>query len=319
MAPVISPEWTDQAGTVDDLLADARALGFPATKRLVHDWIGIGLLEHPVRRSKGQSGGSDKALFPWTQRNLFRLLVQKRPEVKTIAALCNIPVALWLWWGDEYVPTGQVQRALRTWAGERPSKVSWQTARRQARQLTDFFDDMGASRDQRSRLVDELAKVGYSGRLRDTEELTRAARTVFDPTGTGRVFGSALVSGSADDFVGLIAARVRGMERSRGPASLNELSRARAVYRDTRTQYALERPSLAQHLTRPSDKVLFAPEDLQQLFDRACTDLTLILGLQASSPPHDTANDGSHENGPGSTTARGLTTGGIDSHGKKRT
>ena len=288
MTSELSPEWTNQAGTIEDLLADARAQGFPATKRLIHDWIALGLLDHPQRRTTGGAGGSEKALFPWTQRNLFRLLVQKRPEVTAIAALCNIPVGLWLWWGDDYAPTSQVQRALQTWAGKVPTKVSWQLARRQARQATDFLDDQGASRDQRQHLIDVMAKIAYSGKLHDQAQLVRAVEAVFDPARSGRVFGSGLATATAHSLVALIAGRLRGAERARQRASFAELQRARAIYRDTRMQWAKERPILAQHLARRSDEVLFAPEGLQELFDRACSELMLILGLQL---PADGATD----------------------------
>ncbi len=317
MTPGFAAEWTDEPGTIEDLLADARALGFPATKRLVHDWISLGLIDHPTRRSKGRAGGSDKALFSAAQRNLFRLLVQKRPEVKTIAAMCGAPVALWLWWGDEYATTSQVQRALQTWAGG-VSKVSWQSARREARQATDFLDDLGASRDERQRLVDLLARVAYSGKLSDEGELAEAVGEVFDPARSGRTFGSGLATATANSLVTLIAGRLAGMERIRKRASFHELERARAVYRDTRMQWAKERAELAMHVLRPKDEALFAPETLQDLFDGVCSQLMLIIGLLARAPTE--MESGSQTTAPGAApTVRGLTTGGIGSHGEQAT
>ncbi|MGH9919663.1 MAG: hypothetical protein ACRD6W_12470 [Nitrososphaerales archaeon] len=273
--------WTDQPGTIDDLIADAAALDFPATKRLIYDWIGLGLLDHPARRTSGGTGGSGKALFPWTQRNTFRLLVTQRPEVGTIAAMCNVPITFWLWWGDDYAPTSQVQRALKTWAGQVSKKVTWQLARREARRVTDFFDDLNASRDQRDRLIELLAKIAHTGSF-DERALTRALEEVFDPGSTGRVFGSGLASGSVDSFVKVIMGRLRGLERARLPAPLDELEHARTFYRVTRAQWARDRPDLALHPVRPTDEVLFRPEDVQQLFDRAGTELMFILGLHAT-------------------------------------
>ena len=310
------PEWTDQPGTIDDLLCDARALGFPATKRLVHDWIGLGLLDHPIRRSKGRTGGSDKSIFPWTQRNLFRLLAQKRHEVKGIAGLCGVPVVLWLWWGDEYATTSQVQRALATWAGH-VVKVSWQSAQRQARQATEFFDDFGASRDQRQRLTQSLAEIAYAHQLSDEDALARAVAEVFDPARDGRTFGAGGAMGNVESVVALIAGRLRGMERFRQRTSLRELEQARAIYRNTRMEWAKLRPGLAEQRVRSKDAVLFKPETIQDLFDHACSELALIVGLL---PPRTTTQPSSHESAPGAAaTARGLTTGGIGSHGKKAT
>lgn len=309
-------EWTDEPGTIENLVADARALGFPATNRLVHDWIGLGLLDHPKRRSKGRAGGSDKAIFPAAQRNLFRLLVQKRPEVKTIAGICGVPVALWLWWGDEYASTNQVQRALQTWAGQ-VSKVSWQSARRQARQVTEFLDDFGASRDQRQRLTQLLSESAYARQLSDEDALARAVTEVFDPARNGRTFGAGGATGNVESVVTLIAGRLRGMERFRQRASLRELDQARAIYRNTRMEWAKLRPGLAEQHVRGKDAVLFNPETIQDLFDHACSELALIVGLL---PPSTTSQPSSHESAPGAAaTARGLTTGGFDSHGKQAT
>lgn len=278
--------------------------------------VATGLLDHPIRRSKGHAGGSDKGIFPWTQRNLFRLLAQKRPEVKGIAGLCGVPVALWLWWGDEYAPTSQVQRALVTWAGH-VSKVSWQSAQRQARQATEFFDDLDATRNQREHLTKLMAEIAYSGKLVDEDELARVVAAVFDPTGSGREFGASGAVGTVGSVVALISSRLRGMERIRQRVSFQELEQARAIYRNTRMEWAKERPGLVEHLVRPKDVVLFKPEAIQDLFDHACSNLMLIIGLL---PRDAAAQPSTRDSAPGAVaTARGLTTGGTGSHGKKRT
>ena len=267
---------------MEDLLADARTLGFPATRRLVDDWIGLGLLDHPERRSGGTGGGSNKARFSAEQRNLFRVLASKRHEVKYVSSMCNLPVAFWLWW-DDYVPTRQVQVVMKTWAGGRSSKPSRRAVRQQARQLTDFFDDLGASSEQRSQMVEVLTDVGYRGKLGNADALRWALWSVFDPGDDGRVFGSTGATASVEDFVTLIAARIRGMERAREPVPLDELEAARAIYRYTRTQWPRDRPELAQHPVRAADAVLLKQESLQDLFDSVCIDLALILGLRAEA------------------------------------
>lgn len=295
----IPGEWIDQPGTIDDLLADARALGFPATKRLVYDWTGVGLLDHPKRRSRGVKGGSDKALFPAAQRNLFRLLASKRSEVKYISSLYNVPVFIWLWW-DGYVSTHQVQQVMQSWAGERAKKASVVAVRQQARELTNFFDDRYAYSDERAKLIDVLARVGSAGKLEDPGELRQAIRTVFDREDTGRRFGAKQAAISVDAFVTIISARIRGMERARGWVSIKELDTARAIYLDTRWQWERERPGLARDAFRPADEALLKQASLQDLFDRACVDLAFILGLQAQAnlaliPTNPTTRRSSHD------------------------
>jgi hypothetical protein len=270
-----SSGWAQQEGTIEDLLNDARARGFPATERLIHDWVALGLLDHPTRRSRGAKGGSEKALWSAAQRNTFRALVDKRPQVKGITALCNVPVFLWLWWGEEYVATRQARQALATWAGK--GAVSLQAARRQAREATEFLDDIGASRDQRDRLVKALSDTSYMARV-DRNVLSDAIREVFDPEGGGRTFGSSLMPMSIDDYVDLISARLLGMRVARQPAPLDMLKRAWDLCRWSMQRYQTDRQALLTSSIRPQDAQLWQEPTLDILGNRACAQVALVLG-----------------------------------------
>jgi hypothetical protein len=116
---------------------------------------------------------------------------------------------------------------MKTWAGGRASKASRQAVRQQARQLAAFFDDGGAASEQRSQLVDVLTEIGYQGKLGDADALRWGIWSVFDPEDAGRVFGSTGAAASVEQFVILIAARVRGMECARARAPIDELEAAR--------------------------------------------------------------------------------------------
>src|SRR5450759_5370395 len=102
-------------GTVDDLLADARRLGHPVTARLITDWVARGLLDHPHRRSRGRGHGSTKAVYSAHQRELFAVLLAHRAQAGRTSPLTAIPIAIWVYWGDHYVPLRQARRALATW------------------------------------------------------------------------------------------------------------------------------------------------------------------------------------------------------------
>lgn len=102
-------------GTIDDLVADAHAAGYPdMTVRRIHDWIAKGLLDQPRLRTRRR--GSDKAEHSADQRRLLLLVLDKRQQVAHLNALAQVPLTLWLWW-DGYVPTRQAQRAWVTWVG----------------------------------------------------------------------------------------------------------------------------------------------------------------------------------------------------------
>ncbi len=279
----LSDDWTVEPGTIDDLIADAHVRGFPATTRLVHDWVGLGLLDHPRRRSRGAKGGSEKALWPWTQRNLFRLLVEKRPQVKEVAPLCNIPVVIWLWWGETYVPTAQVQRALATWA-TKVRGVSWRTAKRQACQVADFLDDMGAPREDRQHLIDLVAKTGYSGQT-DAAALSEAMQEVFDPMGEGRFVGSPLMPVTAERYAHLMDTRARGLELAKGPASIKDLQNAWPYCRWGLQSYATNRSALIDSSVRPRDTQMWEEPTWDLLGNRACAQVVLVLGGLSSHRP----------------------------------
>ena len=50
--------------------------------------------------------------------------------------MCVIPVGIWLYWGDEWVPLRQVKVALRTWS-DRAGRVGWERALDTARLVVD--------------------------------------------------------------------------------------------------------------------------------------------------------------------------------------
>lgn len=88
----------------------------PVKERLITEWVERGLLDQGERTSHGRGGGRG-ALYLWSDRqhDLFLTLLRKRPEVKNIASLCPIPVGIWLYWGDDWIPLRQARIALRTW------------------------------------------------------------------------------------------------------------------------------------------------------------------------------------------------------------
>ncbi|GGY38910.1 hypothetical protein GCM10010363_19680 [Streptomyces omiyaensis] len=104
-------------GTIDELVHDAALAGHAVTKRLVHDWVSLGLLDRPRRRRTGPHG-SDKALHSAHQRKLLQLLLEARVASSRIPHLARIPLTIWLYGESGAVPTRQAIRALVTHAGD---------------------------------------------------------------------------------------------------------------------------------------------------------------------------------------------------------
>jgi hypothetical protein len=57
-----------------------------------------------------------KGVWSENQAQLFFALLKQRQSQRQIGALANIPIYLWLHWGDDYVPQRQLRRAMRTYA-----------------------------------------------------------------------------------------------------------------------------------------------------------------------------------------------------------
>jgi len=159
-------EWT-----ADDFLAVAHHHGQPVTDRLLVDWTERGFLAQ--RRRRGTGRGSTAGTWSDGQRHLFELLLNKRPGLTRVTPLANLPVACWLTIDDDTVPTDQVRRAMRTWAGHAAGKQALRLAaddviadlniadearRELRRQLTELFLTVTATKTPASRDIERALR-----------------------------------------------------------------------------------------------------------------------------------------------------------------
>ncbi|MEK2475525.1 hypothetical protein [Streptomyces noursei] len=274
-----------EPGTIDDLVTDAVEAGHEATARLVHDWVAQGLLDKPTRRSKGRRG-SAKALHATSQRKLFLLLLEKRQEMPKIPSLALIPLYLWLYFGDEYVPTRQALKAFRTWLkdGMRNKRVASEGARGMLQQL----DHPLASDTARNRLLRLLTDVQYAGRF-DREELAEAARAVFEPasafgtTGLVRAAGHPEVAVTVEGFLTYTEAMCTAIRRVRdGGLDTALFDRVRLVYRRTKSDYLARRHEYAAEATGAL-AAAFAEPTLDDVVNDCGRELLSIVGFEILS------------------------------------
>ncbi|MBN1172722.1 MAG: hypothetical protein JXA67_11160 [Micromonosporaceae bacterium] len=273
-----------EPGTVDDLLADAARHGHAATARLITDWVSQGLLDRPSRRPRGRGQGSAKGLYPANQRHLFLTLLDKRGQgARHVDSLARVPIFIWLYWGDDYVPTRQVVRALRTWHGD--GAVNLEQARRSAQRMLTLLDHPLATPANRQALIDVLTDIAWKGRIDDRAQLEQAVRTVFEPPtvfqSIKRAIGrpaAAIIT--ADTALGLIEARwTASIAIKDCKIDEDELNEARQHHLRSRLEYLTERPALQAHMQEPFAE-LFAPETPQALFDHCALGLSTTIGLQ---------------------------------------
>lgn len=262
-----------------ELLEAATAQGTPASDRLVDDWVAVGLLDRPERRGLGRGRGSI-ATWSENQLELFLMLLHKRQRqgVRHQATLCNIPVFLWLYLGEEYVPLRQARRALGSWIGAN-RRSSWRRARHAARLVTEQLSYPGAPRGVVKNLEDEIAQAAFRGRLdpdqhermRRLFELTlpaeeRSRRGPLDPT--------------PDSWLRVVEALLAAT-REFDLLTEEDFLRARAVVLTAVRDYwnlVLGRLQLPETVFRES-----AQRMVEERANEACRDVLLILGLQLLS------------------------------------
>ncbi len=162
------------------MVKEARDAGFSeVSDRLVTDWVTQGLLDQPERTARGKGQGRG-ALYQWpeTQRDLFLTLLAKRPDAPSRAAMCSIPVGIWMYWGDEWIPLRQVRIALKTW-WDRPSRFGWQRVLDTARLVVKTIAPPGTPRAVKSEFR-ELVAGALESQVFPRDELTESIQRLLN-------------------------------------------------------------------------------------------------------------------------------------------
>jgi hypothetical protein len=268
-------------GTIDDLLSDARKAGYSASRRQVTDWVFQGLLDKPTRHGVGRGKGTTKGVYSANQRQLFIALLQHRASGSRIAALSNIPVALWLYWGDDYVPLRQTRRALDTWIEAAERRVE-SRSKAAATELVELLATPDTDDTHRNRLLRLLDEANCTGRVADPDALEEAIDLVFDPDGNGRTLGPPAASISPKILVHGFVLRARALIALKDrdhPVSDQIFERARTDLRQQLLDYTRDRPQLITDADASVQHLFNAPL-LQQVIPNACHDLITAIGHQ---------------------------------------
>jgi hypothetical protein len=159
------------------MVEHARQQGYPVKVRTLDDWIGRGLIGSPTRRPAGR--GSAKATFSPNQARLFVELLRLHESHRPVAFLANVPVWLWVHWGDGYVATPQARKALRTWAGY-GATASTARVRATVRPLLTAPGAPKTTRAQRDRVIDTLAALVVAPAVDLTTMLPKVRTSLTD-------------------------------------------------------------------------------------------------------------------------------------------
>jgi hypothetical protein len=241
----------------------------------------VGLLDNPRKRPAGKGHGSSPALYPANQRELLLTLLSKRPG-NGIKSLARIPVSIWMYWGDEYVPLRQARRALKTWIGD--PRVSMDRAKETAREILHQIDNPAATDAARRELVAVLADIAYRAQP-DYDALEHAVRAVFEPGSrhVRRAVGHVTAPMMTDSVVGLIEARLTAVRLLLADKVSEEaFYQARYAHLMAYADYALRQPALAA--STALGKNIYEPVTAEIAINTCCGHLLTTIGLENLYP-----------------------------------
>ncbi len=274
VGPILGP------GTVDDLIADARLLGRKSSQRNVKDWQDLGLLDYPAPGAGlGRGRGREKDRYSVNQRKLFRELMRQRREGGRVAALAGIPVYLWAYWGDQYVPLSQTRRAMRTFV-ETFKGSSRDRAREVAREIVGQLADPRATAKSRQEAITLLSQAVHSGSGVDGD-LFDVLVNVYDPLSEGRLAGPPGMPMDVTVISRNAIVReqaVRALIDPSDPVPDEAFESARQWMRGALRDYLSVRPELAAAAGEMS-RFIQEPT-MQQIAQDSCSTLTTLIGLE---------------------------------------
>jgi hypothetical protein len=268
---------------VDDLVADAAAAGHKITVRLIRDWTQAGLLDRPRKRPAGRGRGSSPALYPANQRQLLLTLLHHRPD-NGIKSLAKIPVAIWMYWGDEYVPLRQARQALLTWLGD--PRLSLRHAKETARATLGQLDSPAATPAARRQLRTVLADIAHTSHL-DADRLERALLDVFEPDyrHVYRAIGHPSASLTVESVINVIQARLAAVDLLRqgqvGDAAFYQARYANLMFY---AEYAVNLQPVFTRSNPPQIPGMYEPVTAEKALNEGCLNLLTTIGLQAMHP-----------------------------------
>jgi hypothetical protein len=281
-------------GTIDDLVADAAAAGYKATPRLIRDWTQQGLLDYPRKRFAGRGRGSEQAVYPDSQRNLLITLLAKRADGNNISSLARIPVCIWMYWGDKYVPLSQARRALMRFLADPESRAdpardamraSRQRAQQVARGMLGQLDNPAATPQSRRELIDVLTDAAWSGKP-DLDRIETAIRDVFEPgyNNVHRAVGHPAAPMLAESIITSIQARITAVSALFADrVSDEDLTDARDAHLFHYADYAARQPYYAAAAPR-NRPTLYEPVTAEDAVANCCGHLLSAIGLHIMYP-----------------------------------
>jgi hypothetical protein len=204
--------------------------------------------------------------WPENQWELWKLILKHRPEVKQIATLSNIPVGLWLYFGEDYVELSQVKRAMVTWVGGMHAR-GYHDSANQAVQFLSGIPGVKLKAPRRKQVQQQLVGVLVNGLGdRPVDQFRAKLVSLLSPSSPRR---RSLPAATLEGHVEVLLARLEAARRIR----TGEVPDSLFYWARTFTQYS--RAGWAEQAGPPTP---------DELFPNACLDLTTTIGLSFVVP-----------------------------------
>lgn len=153
--------------TQAQLVAEARRRGYRISPKLIERWVTLGLIDQADATGRGRGKGVERR-WPEHQRQLFLRLLDQHQHAHTMRSLTNVPVLVWLLWGEDWVPLRQVRRCMETYCqATRDPRTFRGTA--WAATLVRRLARPGTRGRDRELLADELLTLVRTGELHETD------------------------------------------------------------------------------------------------------------------------------------------------------
>jgi len=259
----------------EELFASIRAQGLYIDNSLLQEFQEQGLMLPPRRQSKGRFG-SNPGVWTRHQRDLLRSLchARERQGMYSVAQRCNLPVWVWLYWGDSYgVTLEQVEKVMKTWA-TRQKDLSLKASRQAARNVVQEVANqpVGGKREAINEVADwfrtgRFAAQDFSDSLHHVFDTQRKANGPQDipltPEGIGELFR-------------LRREAVTWLAQGQNLPDTH-WQWARFFHLHGLSQYLQEQPKYASETAGSPVAHLFSQETLESLYISTCVDLATIL------------------------------------------
>jgi hypothetical protein len=279
---ILLPKTDKQFFDKKELYAYVRSFGYTIDDSLLEEFQKQGLMLPPQRHGKGRAKGVP-GLWPRQQADLLRSLCMMRDKHKIyqVAPRCNLPVWVWLYWGDEWgITLDQVRRVMKTWAKYQqfPSR---ERSKQGARELV---KEVANRRDGgKQQAIHDLTEILYQ-RADALQAISDSLYHVFDATQPAN--GPCDIPVRPETvrwYVELLMEAVNALVNGREIPDVH-WQWARCFHLAGLSQYVNEQRRYAHETIGSPVEQMFSVETIESLWSSACKDLAVILGLGLKYP-----------------------------------